>query len=83
MVKCKIEKNKTIESQEKSKYPYLGIHEHGGCIVLFLDSSVGVAICVNDFCVFNEKKISVGDYFESIKEDNFKKYDGELTISNG
>ena len=68
-------KSKIKEYSEKSPYPYIGKHKNGDAIVLFTSENIGT-ILVED------NPNDIGEYRSDWLEDNFKRFSGEVILSN-
>jgi hypothetical protein len=71
-MKCKV-KHKMVETP-KIEYPYLGVVEHNGRIVLFTAKSTGVQV--------NDVEGELGRSTHYWAEDDFKLFHGEVILSN-
>ncbi len=72
-------KSTVTPSTPKSKYPYIGI-SNLDIIILFTSPGKGVQIGHKSYKLGGDKEI--GDYATSIAEENFKPFDGVVTLSN-
>ena len=65
--------------KEKPTYPYLGVYEGNGRIVLFVGKNHGVCVgCLNS----RDGKIEVGADDWTFHEGYYKPYEGTVTLQN-
>lgn len=78
----KVEVNE-IKKEEEKKYPYIGVLKYTGLIVLFVEERCGTVLHPGTSLYAGTPGDKLGEYLRSVwKEENFKKFEGSITLSN-
>jgi hypothetical protein len=78
MIKVEVNQREIIE--EKESYPCLKMNKISKDIVLFSAPGKGTLLTTPPPHIYHTK---AGDFRDGFKEDNFEKFNGTITLSNG
>ena len=80
MMKSK-KRDREDSSPPKRSYPYMGENKVTGTIVLFTRPNTGIAVYDPPGDMFG-RPVKVGTFFPFVRESQYEKYDGEITLRN-